>query len=129
MRARRGARGRDVRERPVCTCSFERLPHRLPSGIVHVSERRRVEHDHQRALVTSREFVWRDLTLDWLVAHDIPYDALVMRVVGDYRADDVVKADMLDQLEADGWAITEAWEDSADIVELWESRGITVHAV
>jgi hypothetical protein len=73
--------------------------------------------------------VWRDLSLDWLVAHDIPYDALVMRVVGDYRADHVVKAEMLDQLLADGFAVTEAWEDSADIVELWESRGITVHAV
>lgn len=80
-------------------------------------------------VVTSREFVWRDLSLDWLVAHEIPYDALVMRVVGDYRPDHVVKAEMLDQLVADGYAVTEAWEDSADIVELWESRGITVHAV
>ena len=80
-------------------------------------------------VVTSREFVWRDLTLDWLVAHAVPYDELVMRIVGDYRADDVVKAEMLDQLEADGWTISEAWEDSADIIALWESRGITVHAV
>src|SRR5687768_10483975 len=80
-------------------------------------------------VVTSREFVWRDLSLDWLVAHEIPYDELVMRIVGDYRADEVVKAEMLDQLQADGWSISEAWEDSADIIELWESRGITVHAV
>ena len=80
-------------------------------------------------VVTSREFVWRDLTLDWLVAHEIPYDELVMRVVGDYRADDIVKAEMLEQLEADGWTVSEAWEDSADIIELWTSRGVTVHAV
>jgi hypothetical protein len=52
-----------------------------------------------------------------------------MRIVGDYRPDDVVKTEMLDQLEADGWHITEAWEDSDDIIALWESRGITVHAV
>ncbi len=91
----------------------------------------RAAHDAGKAVlvVTSREFVWRDLTLDWLVAHEIPYDELVMRIVGDYRADDVVKAEMLDQLEADGWTISEAWEDSADIIALWESRGITVHAV
>lgn len=91
----------------------------------------RAAHEEGKAVlvVTSREFVWRDLSLDWLVAHEIPYDELVMRIVGDYRADEVVKAEMLDQLEADGWAISEAWEDSADIVELWESRGITVHAV
>jgi phosphoglycolate phosphatase-like HAD superfamily hydrolase len=96
-----------------------------------VVEAVRAAHDAGRAVlvVTGREFVWRDLTLDWLVAHNIPYDELVMRIVGDYRPDEVVKAEMLDQLEADGWAISEAWEDSADIVELWESRGITVHAV
>ncbi|MGH3459056.1 hypothetical protein [Aeromicrobium sp.] len=80
-------------------------------------------------VVTSREFVWRDLSLDWLVAHEIPNDELVMRIVGDYRPDHVVKAEMLDQLEADGWSVSEAWEDSADIIELWESRGITVHEV
>jgi hypothetical protein len=96
-----------------------------------VVESVRAVHDAGQAVlvVTSREFVWRDLTLDWLVAHEIPYDALLMRIVGDYRADHVVKAEMLDQIEADGWNVTEAWEDSADILELWESRGITVHAV
>jgi hypothetical protein len=52
-----------------------------------------------------------------------------MRIVGDYRPDDVIKAEMLDQLEADGWNVTEAWEDSDDIIALWKARGITVHAV
>lgn len=91
----------------------------------------RTAHDAGKSVlvVTSREFVWRDLTLDWLVAHDVPYDELVMRVVGDYRPDDVVKAEMLDQLESDGWTVSEAWEDSADIIELWSSRGIDVHPV
>ena len=78
-------------------------------------------------VVTSREFIWRDLSLDWLAAHDVPYDQLVMRVVGDYRPDHVVKAEMLDQLEADGYAVEQAWEDSPDIVDLWRSRGIEVH--
>ncbi|WP_375000040.1 hypothetical protein [Aeromicrobium sp. CTD01-1L150] len=80
-------------------------------------------------VVTSREFIWRDLTLDWLAAHDVPYDQLVMRVVGDYRPDHVVKAEMLDALLADGYQVERAWEDSDDIVELWRSRGIDVHQV
>jgi len=80
-------------------------------------------------IVTGREFIWRDLTLDWLAKHDIPYDELVMRIVGDYRPDDVVKAEMLDDLEERGWTITEAWEDRDDIADLWASRGITVHRV
>lgn len=80
-------------------------------------------------VVTSREFVWRDLTLDWLVAHDIPYDQLLMRVVADYRPDTKVKADILDGLEADGFTVLEAWEDTDDVAELWSSRGIEVHRV
>jgi hypothetical protein len=80
-------------------------------------------------IVTGREFIWRDLTLDWLARHGIPYDELVMRIVGDYRTDDVVKAEMLDDLEERGWTITEAWEDRDDIADLWASRGITVHRV
>lgn len=80
-------------------------------------------------VVTSREFIWRDLTLDWLAAHDIPYDELVMRIVGDYRADHVIKAEMLDDLEERGWTVTDAWEDRDDIAELWTGRGITVHRV
>jgi hypothetical protein len=80
-------------------------------------------------IVTGREFIWRDLTLDWLAAHDIPYDELVMRIVGDYRPDDVIKAEMLDDLAKRGWTVTAAWEDRDDIAELWESRGITVHRV
>jgi phosphoglycolate phosphatase-like HAD superfamily hydrolase len=80
-------------------------------------------------IVTGREFIWRDLTLDWLARHGIPYDELVMRIVGDYRPDDVVKAEMLDDLEERGWTITEAWEDRDDIADLWASRGITVHRV
>lgn len=96
-----------------------------------VVEAVRAAHADGRAVlvVTSREFIWRDLTLDWLVAHDVPYDQLVMRVVGDYRADHVVKAGMLDALEQDGYEVVAAWEDSDDIVELWRSRGVTVHVV
>jgi len=80
-------------------------------------------------VVTGREFIWRDLTLDWLAKHDIPYDELVMRIVGDYRPDHDIKADMLDDLEKRGWTVTEAWEDRDDIADLWASRGIAVHRV
>jgi hypothetical protein len=96
-----------------------------------VVEAVRAAHAAGRAVlvVTSREFIWRDLTLDWLVEHDVPYDQLAMRVVGDYRPDHVVKAEILDGLEADGYRVLEAWEDADDIAELWRSRGIEVHLV
>lgn len=81
---------------------------------------------HGVLVVTGREFIWRDLTLDWLRDHHLPYDELVMRIVGDYRPDHVIKAEMLADLQKRGWSVAEAFEDQDDIAALWESRGISV---
>ena len=80
-------------------------------------------------VVTSREFVWRDLSLDWLVAHDVPYDALYMRIVGDYRKDVVIKKEILQQIADDGFTPLEAWDDKESVLELWRDNGIVTHAV
>ncbi len=82
---------------------------------------------HAVLVVTSREFIWRDDALDWLVEHGVPYTELLMRIVGDYRPDHEVKAELLDLIEADGYAVIEAWEDAPTVIELYRSRGITVH--
>lgn len=91
----------------------------------------REQADQGRAVivVTSREFVWRDLSLDWLVAHDVPYDALYLRIVGDYRKDVVVKKEILQQIADDGFAVLEAWDDQESVLELWRENGIVTHAV
>lgn len=80
-------------------------------------------------VVTSREFIWRDLTLDWLVAHDVPYDEVHLRIVNDFRPDVAVKTDILERIVADGYRVVEAWEDSPDVAELWRSHDIEVHVI
>ncbi|KQX75346.1 hypothetical protein [Aeromicrobium sp. Root472D3] len=80
-------------------------------------------------VVTSREFVWRDLSLDWLVAHDVPHDALHTRIVGDYRKDVVVKTEILQQITDDGFTVLEAWDDQPAVLDLWREHGIDVHPV
>lgn len=96
-----------------------------------VAEAARAEHDQGRAVlvVTSREFIWRDLTLDWLVEHEVPYDALYMRIVGDYRKDVLIKKDILEQIGADGFTPLAAWDDKPAVIELWRGNGIEVNAV
>lgn len=96
-----------------------------------VVEAARAHHERGRAVVvvTSREFIWRDLTLDWLVRHGVPYDALHMRIVGDYRKDVVVKTEILQQVTADGFTVLEAWDDKAAVLDLWRDHGIVVHPV
>ncbi|MBA4609807.1 hypothetical protein H1W00_15095 [Aeromicrobium sp. Marseille-Q0843] len=81
-------------------------------------------------LWTGREFIWRDLTLDWLDLHGIAHDGLYMRWAADYRPATVVKTALLADVEDDGLRIVEAWEDDAAIVALLRDAGVpTVHEV
>jgi FMN phosphatase YigB (HAD superfamily) len=96
-----------------------------------VVEAARAEHAAGRAIlvVTSREFIWRDLTLDWLVEHGVPHDALYMRIVGDYRKDVLIKKDILAQIADDGFTVRAAWDDKPGVIDLWRDNGIEVTAV
>jgi uncharacterized HAD superfamily protein len=96
---------------------------------VAAAAREQAEQGRAVLVVTSREFIWRDLTLDWLVAQEVPYDALYMRIVGDFRKDVVVKTEILRQIADDGFRVLEAWEDAPDVVELWRDNDIEVHVV
>ncbi|MTB87610.1 hypothetical protein H9L21_05345 [Aeromicrobium senzhongii] len=81
-------------------------------------------------LWTGREFVWRDLTLDWLAGHGIAHDGLYMRWAADYRPATTVKAALLEDIAADGLQVAEAWEDDAAVADLLRESGVTaVHLV
>lgn len=80
-------------------------------------------------VVTSRSAKWRDYTIKWLDRHDIGYDAVYLRIEADFRADDVVKADILKTIVNDGFHPVHAWDDSPDIIELWRANGIDVTVV
>ena len=86
----------------------------------------RADHDAGRAVVvvSSREFVWRDLTLTWLAEHDLPVDGLYLRVVGDRRPDTVVKGEIWDHLVEDGFRVVGAWGDRAEVLDVWRERGV-----
>jgi len=81
-------------------------------------------------LWTGREFVWRDLTLDWLAGHGIAHDGLYMRWAADYRPATTVKAALLQDIAADDLRVVEAWEDDPAVAELLRESGVaTVHLV
>lgn len=75
-------------------------------------------------LWTGREFIWRDLTLDWLAQHDIAFDALHMRLAADFRPALKVKAELLREITNDGYTVVEAWEDDPKIGELLRAEGV-----
>jgi phosphoglycolate phosphatase-like HAD superfamily hydrolase len=96
-----------------------------------VVEAARAEQASGRAIlvVSSREFIWRDLTLDWLVKHGVPYHAVYLRIVGDYRKDVAIKKDILAQITSDGFEVLAAWDDKPSVLDLWREHDIEVHDV
>jgi hypothetical protein len=52
-----------------------------------------------------------------------------MRKSGDYRSDDIVKEEMLDQMLADGYRPVIAVDDRLRCIDLWKRRGLLVLAV
>ncbi len=96
-----------------------------------MSRAAKAEHTAGRAIlvVTSREFIWRDVTLTWLNHHEVPHDALYMRIAGDYRRDVAIKTDILKQINDDGFNVITAWDDKSAVLDLWRANGIEVNAV
>lgn len=88
--------------------------------------------DHDIIFVTGRNERNRDATVEWLKANDfwVVSSHLYMRGADDFRGDDVVKREILDQ-------ITRAWgrkpdmvfEDRPRVVRMWRDAGIFVFNV
>ncbi len=76
-------------------------------------------------LVTGRNERSRKLTEQWLSWNEIPFGRLLMRADGDFRADHIIKEEILDQLLAEGLDIQFTVDDRQQVVDMWRRRGIT----
>lgn len=84
---------------------------------------------HSIALVSGRPESHRAVTEAWLHRHGVPWHALVMRRTGDRRPDDVVKPELIDRLEVEGWRPALAFEDRTRVVRTLRARGLRVAQV
>lgn len=69
----------------------------------------------------------RAVTEKWLnEVAKIPdkYTKLYMRASKDYRSDDIVKSEILDQMRTDGYNPTMAIDDRQQVVDMWRRRGL-----
>lgn len=75
-------------------------------------------------LCSGREAAFRSVTETWLAKWGVPYERLYMRAEKDYRGDDLVKGELLDQIMADGWRPWLAIDDRNRVVDMWRARGL-----
>ena len=83
-----------------------------------------------RIIITSaRNERHRDVTMKQLQLAGVEYDAMYLRNDGDFRPDDIVKAELLDWIMADGYMPTVAFDDRNQVVKKWRELGIHCYQV
>jgi hypothetical protein len=95
--------------------------------LVHVLfESRYAGQEVQIIFVTARHESQRADTERWLDDQGVPRHSLYMRADADYRSDDIVKGELLDQIIESGYAPMLAIEDRKRVVDMYRARGIKV---
>lgn len=67
----------------------------------------------------------RDETVQWLDRLKLKPEVLLMRKNRDFRADNLVKSDMLNELFGLGYSPSFTLDDRNQVVQMWRDRGIT----
>jgi phosphoglycolate phosphatase-like HAD superfamily hydrolase len=90
-----------------------------------------VDAGHTVILASGRNERSRISTQDWLRKNGFSsYDKLYMRLADDFRSDDIVKLEILDQIIADyGRKPDMVFDDRPRVVKMWRDNGIFVFDV
>lgn len=80
-------------------------------------------------LMSGRDSVCRDMTIDWLKSFDIRYTQLFMRPEGDGRKDSIVKQELFDKHIRDDYQVLFVLDDRNQVVDMWRSMGLKVFQV
>ena len=106
---------------------FQSMDKDLPVPAV-AAKVRMLSQDHMIILVSGRPDDYRTLTEDWLRKHQIPYHQLFMRQSGDFRDDDVVKQEILNQY-LNKEKIKLVIDDRPRVIRMWRKNGLKVEDV
>lgn len=82
--------------------------------------------DSRIVFCTGREEVYREVTEKWLRDNDIPFNALYMRSVKDYRSDSIIKVELLNQIRKDFGEPFMWFDDRDSVVSAIRAQGVRV---
>jgi phosphoglycolate phosphatase-like HAD superfamily hydrolase len=76
-------------------------------------------------IVTGRNEAFRKVTETWLTWNEIPFNRVTMRADKDNRPDNIIKAEILQMMLAEGRDIAFAVDDRQQVVDMWRENGVT----
>ena len=80
-------------------------------------------------VMSGRDSVCREATLQWLKDKEIEPDFLYMRPEGDTRKDSIIKKELYEQHVKGKYNVLGVFDDRNQVVELWRSLGLTCFQV
>ncbi len=128
----------DASRPPAWLCDIDgtvaRTTGRSPYDLTRVHEDVPIEHtvtilrklavDSTIVLVSGRQEKSRTVTQEWLRAHGVPFDLLLMRADGDGRPDFQVKYELFDQHVRSRFYVLGVFDDRLSVCRMWAEIGI-----
>lgn len=90
---------------------------------------RTLEDEAHIVIMSGRDESCRDITVQWLGDHGIPFDALHMRTAGDGRRDGIVKRELFDTHVRPNWNILGVIDDRPAVCRMWRALGVKTFQV
>jgi hypothetical protein len=81
--------------------------------------------DYRVLICSGREEICRSDTVAWLYNHNIRFDVLYMRGMGDFRKDSIIKYEIFDQSIRNNYHIEFVLDDRQQVVDMWRAIGLT----
>lgn len=84
---------------------------------------------HRIIILSGRDSVCRDITIDWLNRNNVIFDQLLMRAEKDQREDSVVKQELFERHIEQAYNVTGVFDDRPRVCRMWSSIGVKVFQV
>ncbi len=76
-------------------------------------------------IVSGRPSNYMYETIKWLNSNGVLYNRTFFRQAGDFRADHIVKKEILDHILKEGYNILAVFDDRPSVVKMWRENGLT----
>jgi len=80
---------------------------------------------HKIILMSGRDGISYQSTLDWLDTHNVLFDKMYMRRNNDNRKDDIIKTELYEKYIKGKYRIEFVLDDRNQVVDMWRGLGIT----
>lgn len=84
---------------------------------------------HKIIILSGRDSICKEETVNWLNDWNIPFDDIFMRYEGDFRKDSIIKEELLEKYVLPTYNILGVFDDRPSVCRMWRSLGLEVFQI